>query len=102
MFVLKLFRRRNGQLVCRTLEVTEIISMDCGNHEKLLEIEAYRGKAEHDTFFIGKDPYPEDESRPPTDIIDRYGSWNMSLWGWGLLENSDGKTTEHYRPHSYG
>ena len=25
-----------------------------------------------------------------------------SWWGWGLLENWEGNTTEHYRPHNYG
>ena len=23
-------------------------------------------------------------------------------WEWGLLENAQGKTTEHYRPYTYG
>lgn len=98
MFTLKLYRYQNSQLITKILEVADLISKEIGSKNALLEIHAYKDKtnsAGYDVFYIG-------EREPGMDAIEESGYWAGSIWGWGLLENLAGKTTQHFRPSSYG
>jgi len=111
MFTLKLFRRVNGQLVIKILAVDHIHSIDIMDDTEgtpdqhpatdMIELKAYFGTNECDykTFFIG---YLTDEQRVGRTLIDWHGSEDNSVWGWAVLENQAGNTTQHFRPASYG
>lgn len=90
MFTLKLFRRRNGQLVTKTISVHHVQTMEIGTRGKMIEVWAFQPSGDYDAYFIG-DPDPG---------MDALNEDNH--WGWGLLENEAGRTSEHYRPASYG
>ena len=92
MFTLKLFRRRNGQLVSKVFAVHHVNTMEIGENHRTLEIRAHQTEQDgyYQTYFVGE----RDENM--TALTDE------NHWGWGLLENSEGKTSEHYRPASYG
>lgn len=96
MFTLKLyFRKENGDLVttilpCHHVEVREFKD-DAGSTKdsKAVELWAFDGPepSAYQSFLIGE----IDDGR-------RNGGW----YGWGLLENWKGFTTQHFRPASYG
>lgn len=95
MFTLKLYRRDSiGRLFTRALEVHHVDSLVIGDNT--LELKAYTGPqrgnvwAENEQIYVG-------ERTPEMTAID-----DFNHWGWGLLENSHGRTTEHYRPHTFG
>lgn len=92
MFTLKLFRRKNGQLVTKAVAVDHIQTMEIGVDGKTLEIWAFNSKAgaDYENYYVGE---REDNMTALND---------ENHWGWGLLENWEGKTSEHYRPASYG
>lgn len=97
MFTLKLYRRRQfagSALVTSIREVHHVDTIVVG--DKTLELQAYtvaqRGNvyADNEVFFIGL-------RTPEMTAIDDFNHWD-----WGLLENMHGRTTEHFRPHTYG
>lgn len=95
MMTLKLYRRDSaGKLFTSIREVHHVDSLVIGDHT--LELKAYtvaqRGNvyADNDQIYVG-------ERTPDMTAIE---DWNH--WDWGLLENAAGRTTEHYRPHTYG
>lgn len=93
MFTLKLFRRKNGQLVTKTLAVHHVETMEIGTTGRIIEVHAYRCQGDyglHEQYFIG-------EREDDMDALN-----DQNYWGWGLLENWEGNTSEHYRPASYG
>lgn len=92
MFTLKLYRRRNGQLVTRIIAVHHITAMVIGTKQKTIEIWAHRTAqgGDYDAFFVGE------REAGMTALTDE------NHFGWGLLENWEGNTTEHFRPASYG
>jgi hypothetical protein len=63
---------------------------------KAIELWVFDGPApsHYRSFLIG------DEKAQPNREDPNYIS--EGWWGWGLLENEAGKTSEHYRPASYG
>lgn len=92
MFTLKLYRSRNGQLVTKFLTVDHVTSMTIGENKRTLEIWAHMTPQGGDCqpIFVGAHE-PQMDGVPAEEF-----------WGWGLLENAQGKTTEHFRPSSYG
>lgn len=101
MFTLKLYRRlENGNKIHKVISVDRVVVMEIGNEGKALELWAFGGLSnDYQVYYIGK----------PAEGMDAYGKEDLHLgvdpnswWGWGLLENFEGNTTEHYRPHSYG
>jgi hypothetical protein len=96
MFTLKLFRRKNGQLVTRIVAVHHVQVMEIGTNKKMLEIWAFHSAAgdgrlrgDYDCYYVG-------EKEPDMDAAN-----DDVLFGWGLLENWEGNTTQHFRPASY-
>ena len=108
MFTLKLFRRHPhvegipNTKMHMVMVVDHVVVSEIGNQdrdEKALEIQTFQADGSYDTYYVGvpdvgMDAYGKDDLH--------LGSGPYSWWGWGLLENSAGKTTEHYRPASYG
>lgn len=109
MFTLKLYRRKGPdsvQKMHKVLEIERVVVMEIGNEgpapsdgKKALELWAFTGKNDYESYYIGE----------PSEGMDAFGRKDLHLgsdpgswWGWGLLENSAGNTTEHYRPGSYG
>lgn len=92
MFTLKLFRSRNGQLVTKVVAVHHVQTMEIGKTGRMLELWAFHGQepSTYDAYFIG-------EPDPGMDAVN-----DENHWGWGLLENWEGNTSEHYRPAGYG
>lgn len=92
MFTLKLFKRRNGQEVSRVVSVHHVQVMEIGPARRMLEIWAFHDQepSPYDVYYVG-----ERESDMDAVNFDNH-------WGWALLENSDGNTTEHYRPCGWG
>ena len=73
--------------------------MEIGSKRQMIEIHAVPpgsvGGGDYEIYFVGA-------AEEGMSSIDRDG-WNMnSQWGWGLLENWEGNTTQHFRPASYG
>ncbi len=96
MFTLKLFKSVNGQLVTRAMAVHHVQTMTCGDTGRLLELWAFRGQepAAYDTYYIG-------DAEPGMNAVDDIAV-HGNHYGWGLLENWEGNTSEHYRPAGYG
>lgn len=92
MFTLKLYRRKNGQLVTKVLAVHYVTTMEIGENRKTLEIWAYKSEqgGDYESYYVGE------REETMTALTDD------NHFGWGLLENLEGNTTEHYRPASYG
>lgn len=105
MFTLKLYRRTAPDtVITKVLSVHHVQTMTFEHGDnKALEIWAFDGpepstylsflvgdEARHRADF-GANPEPNMTLRPEHD-------W----FGWGLLENAAGKTTEHFRPAGYG
>lgn len=97
MFTLKLFKRLgDGPGVDIVSRVVAVHHVQTRKIESGLEILAFHGPepSGYDTYYVG-DFGPECDA---VDDIRYYGNH----WGWGLLENWEGNTSEHYRPASYG
>lgn len=92
MFTLKLYKRNGTQIVQKILSVDHVQVMSIGQNGRMLELWAFERKepSEYYGFYIGE----------REEGMDAIGEDNH--WGWGLLENAAGKTTEHFRPASYG
>lgn len=98
MFTLKLFKRLGpapGQdIVTRVVAVHHVQTRKFA--ELGLEIWAFHGPepSGYDTYYVG-------EFGPDADAVDNINHFG-NHFGWGLLENWEGNTSEHYRPTSYG
>ncbi len=109
MFTLKLYRRlpelegAPNSKMSKTLDVFRVVTTEIGKDGHALELCVFLGSREsgldYETYYVGV----------PEIGMDAFGKENLHLdsgdgswWGWGLLENSSGNTTEHYRPASYG
>lgn len=96
MFTLKLFyRNENGDLSttilpCHHVEVREFKDADGETKDgKAMEVWAFDNPepSNYKSYLIGS--ITNDR---------RKGGWH----GWGLLENLEGNTTQHFRPASFG
>jgi hypothetical protein len=102
MFTLKLFRRNpSGQMVHIVIQCASVQVMEIG--KKALELWAFKSGdlcgADYLTFYVGEPEEPmEAYGRDDLHLATGPNSW----WGWGLLENWEGNTSEHYRPASFG
>lgn len=106
MFTLKLYRRLPA-VDGRAEKQTKVI---CAHHVQVIEIGS-KGRALEIWAFDDREPSPYEgyyigEPEEGMDAFGRPGlhleSGPYSWWGWGLLENWEGNTSEHYRPASYG
>lgn len=106
MFTLKLYRRprdENGNdmstgnletliMLCDRVFVQELGDRDQYGRRTTLQIVAFRNKdddLDSKEFYVGERHTWLAEMGTPH-------------YGWALLENMAGKTTQHFRPHSYG
>ena len=108
MFTLKLFyRREDGSLVthieaCHHVEAREFgkdnVADATGDarNAKAIELWVFDGPnpSTYHSFLIGDEKAQPDREAP--NFVSE--GW----FGWGLLENQSGKTTQHFRPASYG
>lgn len=103
MFTLKLYKRTSPEMVitkvlsCHHIETLSFQHMDEDiAHHRGLEIRAFEGPepSHYLSFLIGDETKHVLYAGPKPPSPD----W----WGWGLLENAAGKTTEHFRPAGYG
>jgi hypothetical protein len=104
MFTLKLYRRKGPdtiQKMHKTIAVHRVVVLDIGEKGRALELQAFMSNQNNDyeIYYIGEpeagmDAYERDDLHLGAE----HGSW----WGWGLLENWEGNTSEHYRPAGYG
>jgi hypothetical protein len=103
MFTLKLYRRKGPdtrQKMHKIITVHRVVVLEIGEKGQALELWAFTGAGnDYESYYIGE----------PEEGMDAHGKLDLHLgvepnswWGWGLLENQDGKTSEHYRPASYG
>jgi hypothetical protein len=92
MFTLKLFKRVNGQTITRTLAVHHVQTMEIGVNRRTMEIWAFKDEepSPYVVYYVG-------EREPEMNAL----TW-ANHWGWALLENGQGNTTEHYRPAGHG
>lgn len=97
MFTLKLYRRVRPNTIgllnahrTKILAYHHIDSFPAAEHT--IELRAFHGPepSTYDGFYIGE------RTAEMTAVNDD------NHWDWGLLENAAGRTTEHFRPHSYG
>lgn len=105
MFTLKLYRRLphlegRQEKVTRVVQAHHVQVQEIGKTGCALELWAFDGPepSDYTSYYIGEPEPGMDAFGKPTHLDHGDHSW----WGWGLLENSQGKTTEHYRPASYG
>jgi hypothetical protein len=99
MFTLKLFYRREGHgaLVTHIESCHHVEAREFGEgNAKAIELWVFDGPAPstYHSFLIG-DIKAQPDREAPNFISE---GW----FGWGLLENGEGKTTQHFRPASYG
>ena len=106
MFTLKLYRRHpgNNAIQTKTIAVHQVITNEIGKKNEngqlvALELWAMQSDRSYETYFLGR----------PTEGMEACGKDDLHLksgpnswWDWGLLENSNGRTSEYYRPFSYG
>jgi len=103
MFTLKLFRRALGEvamgneITTKIVEVHHIDTVEIEDH--MIQISAFDALRDplYQTYFVG-----EPKSRAESTAIDFHGTEDCSHWGWAVLENAAGNTTQHFRPASYG
>jgi hypothetical protein len=104
MFTLKLFRRKGPDTLQKMHKVAaahRVVVMDIGEKGTALELQVFPNAHNNDyeTYYIGEpSPGMDAHGRDDLHLGTEPGSW----WGWGLLENWEGNTSEHYRPASYG
>jgi len=111
MFTLKLYRRVNPDVVItKVLSVHHVQAMSFEQEEvdrkavriytnKAIELWAFHGPepSAYDSYLVGD----REKFKPVlkhTGVLRPEDDW----WGWGLLENEAGRTTEHYRPANFG
>ena len=96
MFTLKLFRSRNGQLVTRVIACDHVQTMTIGETGRIIELWAFHGPepSGYDCYYIG-------EAEPGMSAVDDIAH-HGNHYGWGLLENWEGNTSQHFRPAGYG
>ena len=102
MFTLKLYRRTgpgSNQKMHKIIAVHDAVVHEIGDKGQALELHAtIDDKGNYDTYYVGEpEEGMEAHGRDDLHLDQAPGSW----WGWGLLENSEGNTSEHYRPASY-
>lgn len=102
MFTLKLFRSHPGvRLTTKVVAAHHVVSMTIGSRDAAMELWVFHGPepSAYDVYYIG-------ETEPGMEAHDQEGRHleigANSWWGWGLLENWEGNTSEHYRPAGYG
>lgn len=102
-FTLKLFKGQNGQLVTDISSVDRVQTMDIGTTGRMIELWAFK-RAPRPPFHPeqppevgGYDVYYIGDREPQMDAVNETNHWQ-----WGLLENEAGRTTQHFRPASYG
>lgn len=96
MFTLKLFTRTpanggaHGPLRTKIITVHHVETIQIGKNTD--EIRAYHSERGGDymNYYVGK------RENDMTALNDD------NHWEWGLLENSEGKMSHHFRPHTYG
>lgn len=103
MFTLKLYRRMGAASIKKMHKVIlahRVIVAEIGETGHALEVWAFTDeKGNYETYYVGEPEVGMDAyGRDDLHLDYAPGSW----WGWGLLENSEGRTSEHYRPASYG
>lgn len=88
-FTLKLYKRVNGFTSKRILSFHHVDSLGIGPETLVLRV--FKGDYQpfDQEFFIGR-------RDPEMTAID-----DANHWEWALLENANGKTTEHFRPYTY-
>lgn len=102
MFTLKLYRIKGPgsvHIMHKVITVREVVVHQIGTKGQALEIHAvYDELGNYDIWYVGV----------PEEGMDAFGRNDLHLdmspgswWGWGLLENADGKTSEFYRPAGY-
>lgn len=103
MFTLKLYRRRGPdtkQKMRKVVAVNRVVVLEIGEKGQALEMWAFTGPGnEYEHYYIGE-PEPGMDAFGKLDL--HMGIEPNSWWGWGLLENWEGNTSEHYRPAGYG
>lgn len=108
MFTLKLYRRAcptTSAIMTKTIAVHRVVTSEIGDAVdgkfKALELWAFKSDQSNDyeKYYVGE----------PQRGMTAYGKEDLHMdmgedtwWGWGLLENWEGNTSEHYRPASYG
>lgn len=108
MFTLKLYRRLPALPEAgvpphkhrKVMSVHRVMVLEIGKEGRALELWAFPNESnDYQAYYIGE----------PELGMDAYGQQGLHLdyephswWGWGLLENWEGNTTEHYRPAGYG
>lgn len=107
MFTLKLYRRccpTSNQVSSKIMCVGRVLSHEIGDvvdgKSHALELHVFRSSVvDYETYYVGKtSPGMEAHGRDDLHLSSDHRSW----WGWGLLENWEGNTSEHFRPASYG
>lgn len=103
MFTLKLYRRNPGadarDINSKIIAVDHVRTMAIGEKHQAIELWAFNEKGDYQAYYIGApEPGMEAHGKDDLHLNSEPGSW----WGWGLLENWEGNTTEHFRPHSFG
>lgn len=96
MFTLKLYRRTpfeggaHGPLRTLIFSVHHIETIAIGKNTD--EIRAYHSErgGDYTNYYVGK--REKDATALNSD----------NTWEWGLLENAEGKLSQHIRPHTYG
>ena len=106
MFTLKLYRRHptDGAIQMKVISVHRVKTNEIGKKNEggqfvALELWAEQEDRSYEKYYVGQ----------PTEGMTAYGRNDLhldsddgSFWGWGLLENWEGNTTQHFRPASYG
>jgi hypothetical protein len=104
MFTLKLYRRScpsSALKMHKVMAAHRVVVMEIGEACHALELQVFPSENNnvYETYYVGE----------PEKGMEAYGRDDLHLssephswWGWGLLENMKGATSEHYRPASYG
>jgi hypothetical protein len=90
MFTLKLYRRPGDHLTTQIQAAHHVVTREIAPHT--LELRAFDGPepSTYDTVYLG-------ERLPDMTAIT-----DDNHFGWGLLENWEGNTTQHFRPYNRG
>jgi hypothetical protein len=112
MFTLKLYRRVNPDKVITKIVTCHHVQTMTFEHaddrpgyehydpHKALELWAFHGPepSTYDSYLIGD----RERHVPSVSDVGVVARPADDWYGWGLLENEAGKTTEHFRPASFG
>lgn len=78
-----------------------VVVLEIGEKGRALELQVFESNQNniYETYYVGEpEPGMDAYGREDSHLGTEPGSW----WGWGLLENWEGHTSEHYRPADYG